>query len=43
MTIGTADADIAKHLQIGLNASVAKVRRVFTSADGTVIYLAEAV
>jgi GntR family transcriptional regulator len=41
LTIGTAEADIAKHLRIGLNAPVAEVRRVFTSADRTVIYLAE--
>jgi GntR family transcriptional regulator len=41
LTIGTAEADVAKHLQIGLNAPVAEVRRVFTSADRTVIYLAE--
>jgi GntR family transcriptional regulator len=41
LTIGTAEADVAKHLKIGLNAPVAEVRRVFTSADRTIIYLAE--
>jgi GntR family transcriptional regulator len=41
LTIGTAEADVARYLQIGLNAPVAEVRRVFTSEDRTVIYLAE--
>jgi GntR family transcriptional regulator len=41
LTIGTAEADVAKYLQIGLNAPVAEVRLVFTSAGRTVIYLAE--
>lgn len=41
LTMGTAEADVAKHLQIGLNAPVAEVRRVFTDAERTVIYLAE--
>ena len=41
LTIGTADLDVAKLLKIPLNSPVAEVRRVFTSADGTVIYLGE--
>jgi len=41
LTIGTAEADVARYLQIGLNAPVAEVRRVFTAPDRTVIYLAE--
>lgn len=39
--IGTADLDIAGALGVPLGSPVAEVRRVFTSADGTVIYLAE--
>jgi GntR family transcriptional regulator len=41
LTIGTADLEVARHLQIPLNSPVAEVRRVFTSADRTVIYLGE--
>jgi GntR family transcriptional regulator len=41
LTIGTADLDVARLLQIPLNSPVAEVRRVFTSADRTVIYLGE--
>ncbi|RJF76999.1 GntR family transcriptional regulator [Rhodopseudomonas palustris] len=41
LTIGTADVDVARLLHVPLNSPVAEVRRVFTSADGTVIYLAE--
>src|SRR5215217_3142162 len=41
LTIGTADLEAAKLLQIPLNSPVAEVRRVFTTADGTVIYLGE--
>jgi GntR family transcriptional regulator len=41
LTIGTADLEVAKLLQIPLNSPVAEVRRVFTTADRTVIYLGE--
>src|SRR4051812_2965449 len=41
LTIGTADVEAAKLLQIPLNSPVAEVRRVFTTADRTVIYLGE--
>jgi GntR family transcriptional regulator len=41
LTIGTADLELAGMLGIAMNAPVAEVRRVFTDADGTVIYLAE--
>ncbi|HKU05409.1 MAG TPA: GntR family transcriptional regulator [Bradyrhizobium sp.] len=41
LTIGTADLEVAKLLQVPLNSPVAEVRRVFTVADRTVIYLGE--
>ena len=41
LTIGTADLEVAKWLRIPLNSPVAEVRRVFTTADRTVVYLAE--
>lgn len=41
LTIGTADLEVARLLQVPLNSPVAEVRRVFTSADKTVIYLGE--
>lgn len=41
LTIGTADLEVAKLLKIPLNSPVAEVRRVFTTVDGTVIYLGE--
>ena len=41
LTIGTADLEAAKLLHVPLNSPVAEVRRVFTVADGTVIYLGE--
>jgi GntR family transcriptional regulator len=40
-TIGSADLEVARALGVPLGAPVAEVRRVFTSADGVVIYLAE--
>lgn len=43
LTIGIADLEIAKLLDIPVNAPVAEVRRVFCAPDGTIIYLAEAV
>jgi GntR family transcriptional regulator len=41
LTIGTAHLDVAKLLRVPLNSPVAERRRVFTSQDGTVIYLGE--
>jgi GntR family transcriptional regulator len=41
LTIGTADLEAARLLQVPLNSPVAEVRRVFTAADNTVIYLGE--
>jgi GntR family transcriptional regulator len=41
LTIGTADLEVARFLKVPLNSPVAEVRRVFTVADGTVIYLGE--
>jgi GntR family transcriptional regulator len=41
LTIGIADLEVAKLLQVPLNSPVAEVRRVFSTADRTVIYLAE--
>lgn len=41
LTIGTADVETAAHLGIAANAPIADVRRVFTDADGVVIYLGE--
>jgi GntR family transcriptional regulator len=41
LTIGTADLEAARLLRIPLNSPVAEVRRVFTAADQTVIYLGE--
>jgi len=41
LTIGTADLEVARLLQVSLNSPVAEVRRVFTTADRTVIYLGE--
>ena len=41
LTIGTADLEAAKLLQVPLNSPVAEVRRVFTTSDRTVIYLGE--
>lgn len=40
-TIGSADLDVSRLLGIPLSAPVAEVRRVFTAADGCVIYLGE--
>ena len=41
LTISTADVEVAGFLNIAVNAPVAEVRRVFTAADGTVLYLGE--
>jgi GntR family transcriptional regulator len=41
LTIGTADLEVARLLRVPLNSPVAEVRRVFTTADRTVIYLGE--
>jgi GntR family transcriptional regulator len=41
LTIGTADMEVAHHLDLPVNAPVAEVRRIFKDAEGTVIYLAD--
>jgi GntR family transcriptional regulator len=41
LTIGTADVEVAEHLQLPLNAPVAEVRRIFHAPDGSVLYLGE--
>lgn len=41
LTIGTADMEIARLLELPMNAPVAEVRRIFKDPAGTVIYLAE--
>jgi GntR family transcriptional regulator len=41
LTIGTADLEAAKLLKVPLGSPVAEVRRVFTTADRTVVYLGE--
>lgn len=43
LTIGTADSEVASHLQMPVNAPIADVRRVFRAPDDTVIYLGEVV
>jgi len=41
LTIGTAGLEAARHLGIASHAPVAEVRRMFSAAGGTVIYLGE--
>lgn len=41
LTIGTADAEAARALNISVNAPVAEVRRVFRGVDGTVMFVGE--
>lgn len=41
LTIGTADMEVAKLLELQIGAPVAEVRRIFTDIANTVIYLAE--
>jgi GntR family transcriptional regulator len=41
LTIGSADLEVAPLLQVPVNAPVAEVRRIFTDAQGRVIYLGE--
>ena len=41
LTISTADLEVARHLQVPVNAPVADVRRVFTGPKRRVIYLGE--
>jgi GntR family transcriptional regulator len=41
LMISTADVEVAEYLKIPVNSPVAEVRRVFTTADRTVIYLGE--
>lgn len=41
LTIGAADAEAARALNISVNAPVAEVRRVFRGTDGTVLFVGE--
>lgn len=41
LAISTADVEVAKHLDIAVNAPVAEVRRVCVAPDKTVLYLGE--
>jgi GntR family transcriptional regulator len=41
VTISTADAEVSGHLALSFNSPVVLVRRVFTAADDTVLYLGE--
>ncbi len=41
LTIGSADMEVARQLDLPMNAPVAEVRRVFKDPGGTVIYLAD--
>lgn len=41
LTIATADMEVARLLELPMNAPVAEVRRIFRDASGTVIYLAD--
>lgn len=41
LTIATADMEVARLLELPMNAPVAEVRRIFKNAAGTVIYLAD--
>ena len=41
LAISTADVEVARHLDIAVNAPVAEVRRVCSAPDGTVLYLGE--
>ncbi len=41
LSVGGADVEVASHLCIPVNSPVAEVRRVCSTADGTVIYLGE--
>jgi len=43
LTIGTADMEIARMLEIPVGSPVAEVRRIFTDRQGTVIYLANVI
>lgn len=42
LNIGSADIEVARYLEIPVNAPVAEIRRVFTGPDGVVLYLGEA-
>lgn len=41
LTIGTADVEVARRLDVPVNSPTAEVRRVCVDPDGTVIYLGE--
>ena len=42
LAISTADVEVARDLEIPLNAPVAETRRVLCAPDGSVTYLGEA-
>lgn len=41
LAIGTADVEVAAHLNVAINSPVAEVRRICAASDGTVLYLGE--
>ena len=41
LTIGSADAEAARHLSLPLNAPIAEVHRVVTDANGCAVYVAD--
>jgi len=41
LTIGTADMEVAGHLQVPVNTPIAEVRRLFLDEAGKVVYLSE--
>lgn len=43
LTIGSADPDIAEHLQVAVNAPIAEVHRVISDDSGDVLYVADIV
>jgi GntR family transcriptional regulator len=43
LTIGTADVEVANHLEVAVNSPVAQVRRIFKNPQAEVIYAADVV
>lgn len=41
LTIGTADAEAARHLALPMNAPIAEVRRVVTDSNGCAVYVGD--
>ena len=41
LTIGTADMEVAHHLELPVSAPVAEVRRIFKDKEGVVVYFAD--